>query len=37
MTEDEFEEANDNNLIPENQITFTYEKQQNDNPDDDYE
>lgn len=37
MTEDEFEEANDNNLIPENQITFTYEKQEIDNPDDDYE
>ena len=24
MTEDEFEDANNNNLIPENQITFTY-------------
>ena len=37
MTEDEFEDANNNNLIPENQITFTYEKQEIDNPDDDYE
>ena len=37
MTEDEFEDANNNNLIPENRITFTYEKQEIDNPDDDYE
>lgn len=37
MTEDEFEDANNNNLIPENQITFTYEKQEIDNPDNDYE
>ena len=38
MTEDEFEDANNNNLIPENQITFTYEKQEINNPDDsDYE
>ena len=35
MTEDEHEEAADNNLIPENQITFTYEKPTNiENPDD---
>lgn len=37
MTEDEFEDANNNNLIPENQITFTYEKQEINNPDNDYE
>lgn len=37
MTEDEFEDANNNNLIPENQITFTYEKQEINNPDGDYE
>ena len=35
MTEDEHEEAADNNLIPENQITFTYEKPTDiENPDD---
>lgn len=37
MTEDEFEEAKDNSLIPDKQITFTYEKVEQDNPDDDYE
>lgn len=37
MTEDEHEEAADNNLIPENQITFTYEKQDDIETPDDYE
>ena len=37
MTEDEYEEAKDNSLIPDKQITFTYEKVEQDNPDDDYE
>lgn len=37
MTEDEYEEAKDNSLIPDEQITFTYEKVEQDNPDDDYE
>lgn len=35
MTEDEYEEATDNNLIPEEQVTFTYEKPTDiENPDD---
>lgn len=37
MTEDEYEEAKDNSLIPDEQVTFTYEKVEQDNPDDDYE
>lgn len=37
MTEDEYEETKDNNLIPDGQVTFTYEKVEQDNPDDDYE
>lgn len=37
MTEDEYEEAKDNSLIPDGQITFTYEKVEQNNPGDDYE
>ena len=37
MTEDEHEEAADNGLIPENQITFTYEKPTDIETPDDYE
>lgn len=37
MTEDEHEEAADNNLIPEDQVTFTYEKPTDTENPDDYE
>lgn len=37
MTEDEYKEAIDNNLIPENQIAFTYEKIDDVETPDDYE
>lgn len=37
MAEDEYEEAKDNNLLDDNTLYFTYEKENNGNEEDDYE